>query len=589
MADAQRGGSNEWRFYGGDAGSSIYSPLDQINAANVGQLREAWRWSSPDNAIAAANSQAQPGTYEDTPLMANGVVPTFTGLGVIAAIEPGTGKTIWQFDAETWKLGRPTNLGFLHRGTLVLDRRHRRAALRRHSRRVNLISVDAKSGKLDTAFGTGGRVDLTEQLAFVERIRNYTVTSAPVVVHNVAISGAGISDGPQQKEMVRGDVSGFHLRSGERLWTFHSVPQPGEFGNDSWDGDAAEYTGNTNVWSLMSVDETLGYVYLPFGTPTNDYYGGHRLGNNLFAESLVCLDATTGKRVWHFQAVHHGLWDYDFPAAPTLGTITVDRRQIDVVMQISRQAFVYCSIAGPASRCGRSRSARSRRPRSPAKDVADAAVPHQAASLRSSGVRRCRRDCVHAGDQGTGARADQAVRPRPVVHSAVDGRDDPAARQRRRWQLERRVVRSGDSDALRSINHEPVPRPAGAAARCVEKQHAAAPQWSGGDTDARRAATGEASLQPHHRLRHEYRDHCLAGAARGRPPDASALEGAQPAAARRRPRLRCSPARCCSSAIAVVSSADRRRCANRRPCAPSTRRPARRSRRLNCHSARRRR
>ena len=265
---------------------------------------------------------------------------TFTGLGVIAAIDPGTGKTIWQFDPETWKAGRPTNLGFLHRGlSYWTDGTVERLFAGTHD--AYLISVDAKSGKLDAAFGTGGRVDLTERLAFVERIRNYTVTSAPVVVRNVVISGAGISDGPQQKEMVRGDVSGFDVRSGKRLWTFRSVPQPGEFGNDSWEGDAAEYTGNTNVWSLMSVDEALGYVYLPFGTPTNDYYGGHRLGNNLFAESLVCLDATTGKRVWHFQAVHHGLWDYDFPAAPTLGTITVDGRRIDAVMQISKQGFVY--------------------------------------------------------------------------------------------------------------------------------------------------------------------------------------------------------------------------------------------------------
>ena len=131
------------------------------------------------------------------------------------------------------------------------------------------------------------------------------------------------------------------MRTGKRLWTFHSVPQPGEFGNETWEGDAAEYTGNTNVWSLMSVDEELGYVYLPFGTPTNDYYGGHRLGDNLFAESLVCLDATTGKRVWHFQAVHHGLWDYDFPAAPMLVDITVDGRRINAVAQVSKQGFVY--------------------------------------------------------------------------------------------------------------------------------------------------------------------------------------------------------------------------------------------------------
>jgi len=339
VPDAQRGASNEWRFYGGDAGSTKYSTLNQIQAGNAGRLRVAWRWTSPDNEIAKA-SQVQPGNYEDTPLVANGVMYTFTGLGVIAAINPGTGATLWKLDLETWKLGRPTNLGFLHRGLAYwTDGTAERLLAGTHD--AYLVSVDIKTGKLDPAFGTAGKVDLTERLAFVERMRNYTVTSAPVVVRNVVIAGAGISDGPQNKEAVRGDVSGFDVRSGKRMWTFRSVPQPGEYGNDTWEGNAAEYTGGTNVWSLMSVDETLGYVYLPFGTPTNDYYGGYRLGNNLFAESLVCLDATSGKRVWHFQAVHHGLWDYDFPAAPTLGTITVDGRRIDAVMQISKQGFVY--------------------------------------------------------------------------------------------------------------------------------------------------------------------------------------------------------------------------------------------------------
>jgi quinoprotein glucose dehydrogenase len=337
--DAQQAGS-EWRFYGGDAGSAKYSPLDQIHPGNVADLRVAWQWSSPDNEIAAANPQAQPGSYEDTPLMANGVIYTFTSLGVLAAIDPATGRTIWQYDPETWKAGRPTNLGFLHRGLAYwTDGTSERLLVATHD--AYLMSVDAKTGTPDQAFGAAGKVDLTERLAFAERVRNYTVTSAPVVVRNVVIASAGISDGAQNKEAPRGDVSGFDVRTGKRLWTFRSVPQPGEYGYDTWEGDSAEYTGNTNVWSLMSVDEALGYVYLPFGTPTNDYYGGHRPGNNLFAESLVCVDATTGKRVWHFQAVHHGLWDYDFPAAPILGDITVDGQRIRAVMQISKQGFVY--------------------------------------------------------------------------------------------------------------------------------------------------------------------------------------------------------------------------------------------------------
>jgi quinoprotein glucose dehydrogenase len=160
-------------------------------------------------------------------------------------------------------------------------------------------------------------------------------------VKNVIIAGSNINDGPVVKEQPRGDIFGFDVKTGKKLWTFHSVPQAGEFGHETWENGSADYTGGTNVWSMITVDEALGYVYLPFGTPTNDYYGGHRLGANLFAESLVCLDATTGKRVWHFQGVHHGLWDYDFPAAPILVDITVNGRRINAVAQVSKQAFVY--------------------------------------------------------------------------------------------------------------------------------------------------------------------------------------------------------------------------------------------------------
>jgi quinoprotein glucose dehydrogenase len=206
---------------------------------------------------------------------------------------------------------------------------------------AHLISIDAETGKPDPAFGNNGRVDVVEGLPYVERMRNYAINSTPVVVKNVVIAGANIQDLPQVKEQPRGDIFGFDVRTGKKLWTFHSIPQKGELGNETWENGSAEYTGATNVWSMITVDEELGYVYLPFGTPTNDYYGGHRLGDNLFAESLVCLDATTGKRVWHFQAVHHGLWDYDFPTAPILADITVSGRRISAVVQVSKQGFVY--------------------------------------------------------------------------------------------------------------------------------------------------------------------------------------------------------------------------------------------------------
>jgi quinoprotein glucose dehydrogenase len=332
--------AGEWRNYAGDAASSKYSPLTQVNRTNVSSLQIAWRWSSVDNEIVKTNV-ARPGAYQDTPLMVNGVLYTTTSLGVFVAIDPATGRTLWLHDPEIYKAGgRPPNLGFTHRGAAYwTDGTRRRIIGGTHD--AHLVSIDAETGKPDLAFGVNGRVDVIEGLPYAERMRNYAINSSPVVVKNVIISGSNITDGPLVKEQPRGDIFGFDARTGKKLWTFHSVPQKGEFGSDTWEDGSADYTGNTNVWSMISVDEELGYVYLPFGTPTNDYYGGHRPGNNLFAESLVCLEATTGKRVWHFQGVHHGLWDYDFPAAPNLVDITVNGRQIKAVAQVSKQGFVY--------------------------------------------------------------------------------------------------------------------------------------------------------------------------------------------------------------------------------------------------------
>jgi glucose dehydrogenase len=341
VVHAQRAApSGEWRHYAGDAASTKYSPLDQINRGNARNLQVAWRWSSPDNGIVKANATVRPGAYQDTPLMVNGVLYTETSLGVFAAIDPTTGRTLWQYDPEVWKAGRPPNLGFSHRGVAFwTDGTAKRIISGTHD--AYLLSLDAETGKPDPAFGVNGRVDVIAGLPYAERVRNYAINSTPVVVKNVIIAGSNITDGPLVKEQPRGDIFGFDVKTGKKLWTFHSVPQRGEFGHETWEDGSAEYTGNTNVWSMITVDEQLGYVYLPFGTPTNDYYGGHRHGDNLFAESLVCLDATTGKRVWHFQGVHHGLWDYDFPAAPILVDITVNGRRINAVAQVSKQAFVY--------------------------------------------------------------------------------------------------------------------------------------------------------------------------------------------------------------------------------------------------------
>jgi quinoprotein glucose dehydrogenase len=330
----------DWTHYAGTAASQKYSPLDQIDAGNVGKLQVAWRWASPDNAVVEANPLARPGMYHDTPLMVGGWLYTVTSLGQVVAIDPATGQTRWSVDPGSWKTGRPGNLGFVHRG-LAYAKVGDAERLLVGTGDAYLLSIDARTGQLDPAFGEGGRVDLMDGVAHAVRATNYAVSAAPIVCRGVIVVGASIHDGPTHKEWPRGDVSGFDLRTGKRLWTWRSIPQKGETGAGTWLGDSAAYTGSTNVWTNMSADEALGLVYLPVGTPTNDFYGGHRHGDNLFAESLVALDARTGQRVWHFQMVHHGIWDYDPPSAPVLVDLRIGGRTINAVAQVSKQGFTY--------------------------------------------------------------------------------------------------------------------------------------------------------------------------------------------------------------------------------------------------------
>jgi quinoprotein glucose dehydrogenase len=330
----------EWTHYAGTAASQKYSPLDQITAQNVSRLRAAWRWTSPDNAIVEANPLVRPGMYHDTPLMVGGTLYTVTSLGQVAAIDAGTGLTRWVFDPESWKTGRPGNLGFVHRG-LAYARVGDDERLLLGTGDAYLLSIDARRGQLDPRFGDGGKVDLMTGISYAVRATNYAVSAAPIVCRGVIVVGSSIHDGPTQKEWPRGDVSGYDLRTGRRLWTLRSIPQKGAVGDHTWLGDSAAYSGNTNVWTNMSADEELGLVYLPFGTPTNDFYGGHRPGDNLFAESLVAIDARTGKRAWHFQMVHHGIWDYDLPSAPILADLRVEGRAVKAVVQVSKQGFTY--------------------------------------------------------------------------------------------------------------------------------------------------------------------------------------------------------------------------------------------------------
>ncbi len=332
--------ASEWPTYGNDAGTSKYAPLDQINASNVAQLKVAWQWESPDNAIVKKDPQLTPWQFKSTPLKIGNTLYISTSLGHVAAIEADTGKSIWVFDTRTYSDGRPTNLGFNHRGVAYWSDGNE-ARILMPTNNAYLWALDAATGKPITDFGEDGRVDLTLGLDRATDRKLYSVVAAPVVVKDILVVGASIMDGPRNKEMPPGHVRGFNIRTGEQVWIFHTIPQDKEFGVDTWHDGAWEYSGNTNVWTGMSADLDLGYVYLPTGTPTNDWYGGHRVGQNLFAESLVCLDAATGKRVWHFQMIHHGLWDYDLPAAPTLVDIEVDGKPIKAVAQVSKQAFLY--------------------------------------------------------------------------------------------------------------------------------------------------------------------------------------------------------------------------------------------------------
>jgi quinoprotein glucose dehydrogenase len=337
-ASAQAGAvGGEWHHYGGDRGSTKYSPLDQIDASNVERLVEAWRWDSVD---ANVDTSHRPGHFKNTPLMIGGVLYVTTTFSQVAAIDAGTGETLWVYDPKSYEAGRPANAGFQHRGLEYwTDGEKQRLVYAAQNRK--LISLDLGTGKPDAAFGDRGMVDTSMIEDEPTRLSVVTHSAPPIVCGGTIVLGSIISDGPTGPKMPPGHVRGYDVETGALKWVFHTIPRPGELGNETWLDGSWEHTGNTNVWSMMSCDEERGWVYLPLSTPTNDWYGGHRPGDGLFAESLVALDARTGERQWHFQAVHHGVWDYDFPCAPNLVDITVDGRRIEAVAQVSKQGFTY--------------------------------------------------------------------------------------------------------------------------------------------------------------------------------------------------------------------------------------------------------
>jgi quinoprotein glucose dehydrogenase len=372
--------NQDWANYSGDKGATKYSSLDQINAGNVKNLKIAWKQSAVPPELRAVYGDVEGGTnYTHTPLVVDGVMYMSSGVGAVTALDPATGKVLW-FDrippnANAQGRGRGDGQGrggraggqgaaggqggapaaaaaapTVGRGAPTrsiaywTDGKEARIVTNVGS---NLVALNAKTGARYPDFGENGQVDLTK--GFERPVTGWRSTSGPLVVKDVVIV-AGVPSPATDilnertlapKEMPPDDIRGYDVRTGKHLWTFHVVPRAGEYGNDTWLNDSWTYSGNSGTWSLISGDEELGYVYLPFETATGDYYGGTRPGNNLFAESIMCLDAKTGKRVWHYQVLHHGLFDYDLPAAPILADITVNGKKIKALAQITKQAFVF--------------------------------------------------------------------------------------------------------------------------------------------------------------------------------------------------------------------------------------------------------
>ncbi|HEX7122332.1 MAG TPA: pyrroloquinoline quinone-dependent dehydrogenase [Gemmatimonadaceae bacterium] len=332
----------EWPVYGGDPGGMRWSPLADINRDNVHRLAPAWSWATGESPIPDTDSTkaARPGNFQATPLMVNDTLYLSTPFNRVVALDASTGRELWTYDPGAYRYGQPSNgTGFVHRGVaLWTDGRERRVFM---NSRWRLIALDASTGRPIPTFGDSGEVDLTSDLDWPVNRLHYTNTSPPVVWGDLVIIGNGVGDRLMYRNDPPGDVQAFDVRTGRRVWRFRTVPRPGEFGNDTWRNASWRHTGHTNVWAPFTVDSARGLVYLPVGTPSNDWYGGRRRGANLFAESIVCLDARTGERVWHFQITHHGLWDYDLPAPPNVVSIRRNGTTIDAVLVPTKQGFIF--------------------------------------------------------------------------------------------------------------------------------------------------------------------------------------------------------------------------------------------------------
>jgi quinoprotein glucose dehydrogenase len=336
QAGATRG---EWPAYGADAGNTHYSPLTQIDASNFNKLEVAWRFKTD------ALGPRPEYQFESTPLMVGGMVYSTGGSRrAVVALDAGTGELKWMHSEDEGPRGSAGPRQLSGRG-LAYWTDGRESRILYVTPGYRLIALDAKTGAVIPTFGDGGAVDLKKDDDQVIDPMSIEIGlhATPAVAKNVVIVGAAHRSGgvPTGKTNVKGYVRAFDVKTGKRLWIFHTIPSPGEFGNDTWEKDSWSYTGNAGVWSQISIDEQLGLAYLPVELPTGDYYGANRPGANLFGESIVAVDLQTGKRKWHYQLVHHGLWDMDIPCPPILTDLVINGRPVKALAQPTKQAFMY--------------------------------------------------------------------------------------------------------------------------------------------------------------------------------------------------------------------------------------------------------
>ena len=330
----------EWPYVGGDQSHTKFSPATRITPANVDRLEVAWTWEP--NEMPLPEYGTRPGGFETTPLMIDNVLYLSTMYTRVVALDAETGRELWAFDPRAYETG-PAGAspgGYKHRGVAVHGEGDDMRVF--INSRVSLYALDAKTGAPIPDFGAAGRVSLIENFTNEVTDEMFDQTSPPVVFEDLVIVGSRVPDRIQRRFDTPGSVQAFDVRTGERRWHFYVVPQSNDaFGADTWENQSWRFTGHANVWGLMSLDAERGLLYVPTSTPSSDYWGGRRPGANLFAETLICLDARTGERQWHFQGVHHGVWDYDFTSPPNLITINVDGREIDAVAEVSKQGFTY--------------------------------------------------------------------------------------------------------------------------------------------------------------------------------------------------------------------------------------------------------